>query len=364
MKKLRVGVLFGGRSGEHEVSLLSAKEVLAAIDPTKYEVVPIAVSKTGAWLLCEPDTLHQLEHHSSTVTLLPEPIHQALMSMNKDATTVAFNKPLDVIFPLIHGTYGEDGCVQGLLELANIPYVGAGVLGSAVGMDKITMKMIFQTGGLPITPYTWVWRSQWESNPDLIKKEIESKLTYPLFVKPANLGSSVGISKVKTPDELSQAMDIAASFDRKIIIEQGIEDAREFEVALLGNEDPLASTAGEIIPANEFYDYAAKYLDDRSTTKIPAEASQAVIKQLQDYAIAAFKLVGCEGLARVDFLVRKSDMAIFVSEINTLPGFTQISMYPKLWAEKGISYPQLIDTLIELALKRHQDRLRNKTSFT
>ena|SRR3990167_3977190 len=364
MKKLRVGVLFGGRSGEHEISLMSAKEVLGALDPNKYEAIPIAVTKTGSWILSSPDALTKLADSSPTFSLLPEPMHQALLPLENKVITQNPTKlqPIDVIFPLIHGTYGEDGCVQGLLELANIPYVGSGVLGSALGMDKVIMKTVFRQGGLAIPDFIWCWRSQWQNNPDVIKKEIDTKLHYPIFVKPANLGSSVGISKVKSPDQLKAAMDLAAKYDRKIIIEAGIDGAREIEIAILGNQQPKASIAGEIFSANEFYDYDAKYLNDRSYTQIPADLPGSIVSKLQTLAIQAFQLINCEGLARVDFLMRKSDSAIFISEINTLPGFTQISMYPKLWEASGISYSNLIDKLIELALERHQDILKNSTS--
>jgi len=394
-KKLRVGVLFGGRSGEHEVSLLSAASVLKAIDRTKYDVVPIGISKEGHWLtsresqkLLNGDGVAGNPRHlragdpentpgaavlakGDAVIVPPEPQgqHHSLIPFESGAperrpTHQAID--VDVIFPVLHGTFGEDGTIQGLLELAGIPYVGAGVLGSAAGMDKDVMKRLFAAAGLPIVKHVTVLRSQWEKEPKRVTKEVEAKLKYPVFVKPANLGSSVGISKAHDRKELAPAMDLAASYDRKIIIEQGVggkkKKAREIECSVLGNDEPQASVAGEIVPIKEFYDYAAKYLDEGSELLIPAKLSKKQTKEVQEMAIAAFKAVDCSGLARVDFLLDPTSEKLYLNEINTMPGFTAISMYPKLWAASGLEYPKLIDRLLELAMERHEDKSKNTYS--
>jgi len=394
-RKLRIGVLFGGRSGEHEVSLLSAASVLNAIDRSKYDVVPIAISKEGRWLtsgesqkLLSGDGAQDNPRHlragdpestpgaallarGDSVIVPPEPggQHHSLIPFESGAASE--HRPahqaidVDVIFPVLHGTFGEDGTIQGLLELAGIPYVGAGVLGSAAGMDKDVMKRLFAASGLPIVKHVTVLRSQWDKEPKKATKQIESKLRYPVFVKPANLGSSVGISKAHNRKELGPAMDLAAGFDRKIIIEQGVggkKKAREIECSVLGNDDPKASVAGEIVPVKEFYDYAAKYLDEGSELLIPAKLSKKLAKRVQDMAIAAFKAVDCAGLARVDFLLDPASEKLYLNEINTMPGFTAISMYPKLWAASGLEYPKLIDRLIELALERHAEKSKNTYS--
>jgi D-alanine-D-alanine ligase len=397
MAKLRVGILFGGRSGEHEVSLLSAASVLNAIDKTKYEVVPIGITKDGRWLTAEhAERLLRGEKHASlhptvekhlragdpdwtpgaavlatgeSVVVPPEPArHDAgLAPFQTDATLRraadrAIN--VDVIFPVLHGTFGEDGTIQGLLELADIAYVGAGVLGSAAGMDKDIMKSLFRAAGLPIVKHVTVLRSQFESEPKKVRKLVESKLKYPVFVKPANLGSSVGITKAHDAKELGPAIAEAAKFDRKIVIEEGVggkkNRAREIECAVLGNDDPKASIAGEIIPCKEFYDYDAKYLVEGSEGIIPAKITKAEMKTVQRLAVAAFQAVDCTGLARVDFLMEPKSRKIFVNEINTMPGFTAISMYPKLWAASCVSYPELIDRLIQLSSERHEDKKRNQ----
>ncbi len=389
--KMRVGVLFGGRSGEHEVSLLSAASVLNAIDRSKYEVVPIGISKEGRWLMSsESERLLKGEHKTGnprhlragdpastpgaavlargdSVLVPPEPgsEHHSLIPFESAGHTPARAIDVDVIFPVLHGTFGEDGTIQGLLELAGIPYVGAGVLGSAAGMDKDVMKRLFTAAGLPIVKHVTVLRAQWEKEPRKVKKLIEAKLKYPLFVKPANLGSSVGISKAHDAKELAPAMDLAASYDRKIIVEQGAgkkKKAREIECSVLGNDNPLASVPGEIVPMKEFYDYAAKYLDEGSELVIPAKLPKKMTKQVQEMAIAAFQAVDCAGLARVDFLLDPDNNKLYVNEINTMPGFTAISMYPKLWAASGLEYPKLIDRLIELALERHQEKSRTSYS--
>jgi D-alanine-D-alanine ligase len=396
IKKIRVGILFGGRSGEHEVSLLSAASVLNAIDKTKYEVVPIGITKDGRWLTAEhaerllrgdadegahtPQTSLRAGDPEATlgaavlatgesVLVPPEPSRRGvgLSPFQTDAnlrraSDRAIN--VDVIFPVLHGTFGEDGTIQGLLELADLAYVGAGVLGSSAGMDKDVMKSLFRAAGLPIVRHVTVLRSQFEREPKKVQKLVESKLKYPVFVKPANLGSSVGISKAHDRKELGPAIAEAAKFDRKIVIEEGVggkkNKAREIECAVLGNDDPKASIAGEIIPCKEFYDYDAKYLVEGSEPVIPAKLSKSEMKIVQKLAIAAFQAVDCTGLARVDFLMDPKSRKMFVNEINTMPGFTAISMYPKLWDATGVSYPELIDRLIQLGIERHEDKKRNQ----
>ena len=392
-KKLRVGILFGGRSGEHEISLLSAASVFNAIDNNKYEVVPIGITKEGRWVGAE-DAERLLEgkqlearplragdpqatsaaavlQNGESVVVPPEP-HTSGIGLTPFQTDSPARRTsdrainVDVIFPVLHGTFGEDGTIQGLLELADIPYVGAGVLGSAAGMDKDIMKALFRVAGLPIVKHVSLLRSNWESNPKKIQKLVESKLKYPLFVKPANLGSSVGISKAHDRKELGPAIEEAAKFDRKIVIEQGVggnkQKAREIECAVLGNDKPEASVPGEIVPIKEFYDYAAKYLDEGSDLIIPAKLTKAETKKIQQLAIAAFQAVDCSGLARVDFLMDPKTRKIYLNEINTMPGFTAISMYPKMWAASGLKYPDLIERLIQLGVERHEDKKRNQYS--
>jgi D-alanine-D-alanine ligase len=380
-KKLRIGILFGGRSGEHEVSLLSAASILKAIDQTKYEVIPIGITKQGQWLTStdaqhllagdtKPAPIRKKRAAAKSVALRASAGHEALAQQNGSLA-----QSLDVIFPVLHGTFGEDGTIQGLFELADIAYVGSGVLGSATGMDKTAMKQLFAAAGLPQTPHVNLLRSEWKADTKRCIKRIEKKLTYPVFVKPANLGSSVGISKVHDRSELAAAMDLAASFDRKLIIEQGVggpgAKPRELEVAVLGNDSPEASVVGEIVPGAEFYDYNAKYHSDASVPIIPAQLSKSESKQIREMAIAAFRACDCAGLARVDFLMepatknkkgRESKARIYLNEINTMPGFTSISMYPKLWEASGLPYKQLIDRLISLAAERHQEK--QQTTFT
>jgi D-alanine-D-alanine ligase len=394
MNKLRVGVLFGGRSGEHEVSLLSAASVLNAIDKDKYEVVPIGITKDGRWLTAEhaenlltgklvieprhlragdPDLTQPAAvlARGEAVVVPPEPVHrqsglvpfQTDSGLMRRASDRAIN--VDVIFPVLHGTFGEDGTIQGLLELADIPYVGAGVLGSAAGMDKDIMKSLFIAAGIPIVKHVTVLRSAWQKDPKKVEKLV-AKLKYPVFVKPANLGSSVGISKAHNRKELGPAMEEAAKFDRKIVIEQAVggnqDKAREIECSVLGNDEPVASIPGEIVPVKEFYDYDAKYLDEGSQLIIPAKLGKAQIKKVQELAIQAFKAVDCSGLARVDFLMDPKSSKIYLNEINTMPGFTAISMYPKLWAASGLEYSDLIDRLIQLGIERHEDKKKNQYS--
>ena len=362
-KKIRVGVIFGGKSGEHEVSLTSAKNVIAAMDKEKYEVVPVGITKAGDWI-SGPEVMAQLTATASMPPQLAAQTAANRVSFSGDslAPQGAGVGQLDVIFPVLHGPLGEDGTIQGLLELANLPYVGCGVTGSATAMDKAIAKDLFRANGLPIVPHQVVLRRAWQANRAQVIARLEAELSYPMFAKPANLGSSVGISKADHAAELQAGLDEAARFDRKLIVEAGIE-AREIEVSVLGNDDPEASVPGEVIPSREFYSYAAKYIDDDSRLLIPAPLTTAQMEQIQEMAIAAFKSLDCAGLARVDFLMDKQTEAIYLNEVNTMPGFTAISMYPKLWTASGLPYPKLIDRLIELALERFEDKQQSDTSF-
>jgi D-alanine-D-alanine ligase len=357
VKKLRVGIIFGGRSGEHEVSVTSAASIFKHIDREKYEAVPILIEKTGAWNF--PD-------EPPTATSAAEVIQQARAAGQRGGGAASADPAfsslnLDVVFPVLHGPYGEDGTVQGLLELANIAYVGAGVLASAAGMDKVAMKMLFASRGLPVCAWHGFVRSEWERDRAAVLARLAG-LGLPVFVKPANLGSSVGISKVKTPGELVPAIETALGYDRKVIVEAAVPKAREIECAVLGNDDPETSLPGEILPAREFYDYEAKYLDEGSKTVIPANLPPDVVANVQRLAIECFKAVDAAGLARVDFLMAGDSGEIFANEINTMPGFTTISMYSKMWEATGLAYTSLVDRLIQLALERHQEKQRLKTS--
>jgi D-alanine-D-alanine ligase len=362
--RIRVGIIFGGRSVEHEVSLVSAASVINALDKEKYEVVPIGIAPTGKWmssgealrLLMEKKSIENEPEH----LLVPDPRKQSLVILGERGST---GKPLDVIFPLIHGTYGEDGSLQGLLELADIPYVGAGVLGSAVGMDKVIQKKILQQAGIPVSPGIWFIYELYKTQQNKIIKEIERKLKYPHFIKPANSGSSIGISKACSRKELLVSIEQAAQFDRKILVEQGMKNAHEIECSVLGNDDPAASVLGEIVPSNDFYDYDAKYVDGKTTEIIPAKLPKPLAKKIQTYALNAFQVLDCAGMARVDFLVNRKTNRLVLNEINTLPGFTSISMYPKLWQASGLSYSALLDKLIQLALSRHQAKKKLRTTY-
>jgi D-alanine-D-alanine ligase len=355
--KLRVGVIFGGRSGEHEVSIASAASIFKYLDRDRYEAVPIRIEKDGRWALTgkAPTAI-------SAAEVLQQSRSEALQTI--EPTAAVSPSGVDVVFPVLHGTYGEDGTVQGLLELANVPYVGCGVLASAVGMDKSVMKKLFADRGLPVGPYTVALRHEWQREADGITTRVREELAYPVFVKPANLGSSVGISKAKSDADFKKAMELALQFDRKVVIEAAVPNAREIECAVLGNDEPDASLPGEVIPSREFYDYEAKYIDAASKTLIPATLSDSQTADIRRMSIEAFKAVDGSGMARVDFLLARDTAQIFVNEVNTIPGFTTISMYPKMWEATGLAYPQLLDRLIQLAIERHSEKQRLRTSVT
>jgi len=383
VKKLRVGVIYGGRSGEHEVSVASAASVIKHLDRTRYEPVPVRIEKDGRWTLVDRaptassaaeviEQARQAAPRSSRARretlMVPHESDDTLLTIDRltgaeadQGQAVVTGLGLDVIFPVLHGPYGEDGTVQGLLELASVAYVGPGVLASAAGMDKAVMKVLFAARGLPQVPYVVLRRREWEADREAAAARVLG-LGLPLFVKPANLGSSVGISKVKRAPELAEAIDLALEFDDKLVIEAGVPEAREIECAVLGNDEPAASIPGEIIPSREFYDYEAKYLDAGSRTEIPATLTQAQIAEVQRLSLEAFEAIGAEGLSRVDFLIARDTGAVYLNEINTMPGFTTISMYAQLWEASGVSYTALVDRLITLALARHAAKQRLRTS--
>jgi D-alanine-D-alanine ligase len=349
----RIVVLFGGRSAEHEISVASARSVTGALDPERYEVVLIGIDKAGAWHLlpalpaaADPTGLPGVDDQGPGVALAERPGERALV------TEDGGRREVDVVFPVLHGPFGEDGSIQGLLEVAGVPYVGAGVLGSALGMDKAVQKILFAAAGLPVVPHEVVLEREWTEDPEAVEARVAG-LGLPVFVKPASLGSSVGISKVRTLEELPAAMRDALAYDRKVVVEAGVEGAREIECAVLGNDEPVASVPGEIVPGAEWYDYRAKYLEEGTDLHIPADLPAEVAHRVQRMAVAAFHAVGCAGMARVDFFYRAPD-ELLVNEINTIPGFTRISMYPKLWEASGLSYPELVDRLVELALERSE----------
>ena len=364
--RIRLALLYGGRSGEHDVSIASATSVMQAIDKDKYDVLPVYLTPEGRWLPgVEPARLTAGAHPTASVALFSsDPQQPGLLPLSSaPAVRPEQAQAVDVVFPLLHGTYGEDGTVQGLLELANVPYVGSGVLGSAAGMDKDVMKTLFAAAGLPVVPHLLVRRREWEQQPAVVRDRVLQTLPLPVFVKPANLGSSVGISKVSDAAGLSEALDLACRYDRRVLVEQGL-DCREFECSVLGNDEPQASVIGEIVPSREFYDYQAKYSDDEtSELRIPADIDAALAGTLRAMAVTAFQAVDAAGLARVDFFLATRTGKPYVNEINTLPGFTTISMYPKLWEAGGVSYAQLIDNLVRLAIERHQDRQRSLTVY-
>ena len=374
-KKLRVGVIFGGRSGEHEVSVRSARAIIEAIDQKKFEVVPIAIGKDGKWLgpsqstQLLPTAVHRLLRSKpgddpGDVALLGDPSHKGLISLRPQASSAVAEK-LDVVFPALHGPFGEDGTLQGLLEMADIPYVGCGVLASSCGMDKVTMKSLFVQAGLPICKHIWFLRSQWRSNPEKILRNVKGNLGLPCFVKPANLGSSVGVSRATDKKTLSEAIDLAAEYDRKIIVEEEVV-GREIECAILGNDEPQASLPGEYVIYEEsarFLDYTEKYASTgRVSFVVPAPLSKPITARIQRMAIQAFQAVDGAGLARVDFFLQQKGGELVINELNTLPGLTEVSGYPKMWEASGLSFTQLLEKLIELAFERHREKALTKTT--
>jgi D-alanine-D-alanine ligase len=363
-KKLRVGVLFGGRSGEHEVSLASAASVIRGLDPNRYEPIPIGITKEGQWRVgasAQQMLPKEIVRGGQPVALTADPSDVSLISLGGNGShSGGASQKLDVVFPVMHGTYGEDGTIQGLLDLAGLPFVGAGVLGSAVGMDKDVAKKLLQAAKIPVVPWVTVHRYEWEKNPKQVQKTIESKFKYPVFVKPAALGSSVGMTKVHSRAELAPALNLASEFAMKILVEKSVA-AREIEVSVLGNNDPKASIPGEIVPHREFYDYTAKYLEDGTQLLIPAKLKTAQIKTIQKLAVQAFRALELSGMARVDFFLEKrAGGKLFLNEVNTIPGFTSISMYPKLWEASGIPFRELLDKLIGFALEIHSEKARTK----
>lgn len=374
-KKLRVGVVFGGRSGEHEVSVRSAQTVIEALGQDKYEAIPIAITKTGKWLSPAdssnllPGEIKQLlprgivKGESRDVAIIGDPSHQGLIALGAESFRA---QPLDVVFPVLHGTYGEDGTLQGLLEMAGVPYVGCGVLASSCGMDKVTMKALFHEAGLPICNYTWFLRSEWDRDADAVLRRVARRIGFPCFVKPANLGSSVGISRATNRSSLQSAIELAARYDRKIIVEEGL-DAREIECAVMGNDEPEASLPGEYVvhdPAASFLDYTEKYSSTGHVDfVVPAPLTKAQTRRIRQMATLAFKVMDGSGLARVDFFLRRDTGKLLLNELNTLPGLTDVSGYPKMWKATGLSFPEVIDRLIELALERHREKERTVTSI-
>jgi D-alanine-D-alanine ligase len=361
-KRLRIGILFGGRSGEHEVSLASAASVIRALDPEKYEAVPIGITKDGRWLVGTKaqKLLGDVLKSGNRVLLPADPSAASLVPLGAGAGQPSVS--IDVMFPVLHGTFGEDGTVQGLIELAGLPYVGAGVLASAVGMDKDVQKRLFEQAGLPVVPFLAFRRSEWERNRAAVTDAITKKFKFPVFVKPAAAGSSVGMTRVTAADGIAAAMDFAGQFGMKIIVERGV-NAREIEVSVLGNDEIKASIPGEIVPHREFYDYKAKYLEQGTQLVIPAELTEKQVKTFQEMAVASFRAIDGTGMARCDFFLERKTGKIFVNELNTIPGFTAISMYPKLWEASGLSYSKLIDQLITLAIELHRDKARTKYSI-
>jgi D-alanine-D-alanine ligase len=373
-RRLRVGVLFGGRSGEHQVSLQSARAVMDALREAGHEVVPIGITPEGRWLVGGDPLQALLSGERSSeraVSMLPQPGASGLVPIRDDGEfqvePYTGGAPpmgaLDVLFPVLHGTYGEDGTVQGLFDLAAVPYAGAGVLGSALGMDKVLQKTLWRGLGLPVADFLGVARREFERDPDTVVGRIETTFGYPVFVKPANLGSSVGVSKASSREQLHQGLQTAARYDTKLLVERGV-DARELEVGILGNDDPKASIVGEILPGAEFYDYRAKYLDSGSRAMIPADIPPSVAAEVQSLAVRAFQAVDASGLARVDFFLERGTGQLYLNEINTMPGFTEISMYPKLWEASGVSFAELVSQVAELGLERFEDRSRNRTDYS
>ena len=355
----RVAVIFGGRSGEHIVSLRSASSIMEAIDKDKYEIVPVGITRQGLWISGPDAWLSLWENRppgkASATVLVTDPTRPGLLIKRPDLTNDWRFETIDLAFPVLHGPYGEDGTVQGLFELAGLPYVGSGVLASSTGMDKAVMKTLFREAGLPVTPYLVVYRAEWLSRQERWLDQVEKEIKYPAFVKPSNLGSSVGISKAYNPEELIAAVEEALLYDHKILIEQHVE-GREIECGVIGNREASASSPGEVIPCNDFYDYRAKYIDDRSGLIVPVELGSELESIIKGYAVRAFHAIEADGLARVDFFLRSSDQRVILNEINTMPGFTSISMYPKMFEASGLKYRALVDRLLDLAIERHLKR--------
>jgi D-alanine-D-alanine ligase len=381
MSKLKIAVLFGGRSGEHEVSLASAQSVMSALDPDKYEIIPVGITREGAWIV-GADPMRALEEEDFARTrpaaMFADPSERGLWASRRESEGAELSERssderrlsalsrVDVVFPVLHGTFGEDGTVQGLLELAGVPYVGAGVLCSALAMDKIAFKDVITAHNLPTPDYVWMTRRAWEAEPDAWLDRIEARLGFPVFTKPANLGSSVGISKCPDRESLRRGVDEAAQYDRRMLVEWAVPAAREIEVSVLGNEEPSASIPGEVVPSREFYDYAAKYLDtgeNASGLLIPAPLDEGTTEAVQSLAIETYRAIDGAGMARVDFLVNGDNDDLYVNEVNTIPGFTSISMYPKLWDASGVPYGRLLDWLVDLALDRHQENSRSERIY-
>jgi D-alanine-D-alanine ligase len=367
-KRIRVGVVFGGRSGEHEVSLRSARSIIDALDPEKYDVVPIGITRQGHWLR-SGDPMAALtagDASGEATAILADPSQRGLVTyrvgqLDHGGAPAEVAETIDVVFPVLHGTYGEDGTIQGLLEMANVPYVGAGVLGSALGMDKDVQKRLLRAAGLPVVDWVAFTEREWRRRREQLAADVELKLGHPCFVKPANLGSSVGITKVKHEGELDAAVEAAAGYDRKVVVEAAAPTPREVECSVLGNDDPIASVPGEIVPDREWYDYDAKYSNSQTQLIIPAQVPPAAAEEVRRLAVAAFRALECESMARVDFFVDQDAERFWINEINTIPGFTSISMYPKLWEASGIPYRELVDRLIQLAVERHEQKNRLRT---
>jgi len=363
--KLHVAVLFGGRSGEHEVSLMSARSVLSVLDPAKYEVTQVGITHEGTWLTGD-DVLGKFEDNKTDgllpVVFSPDPSEKGIYILEGFSGLKKW-ADIDVYFPVLHGTFGEDGTIQGLFELADVAYVGAGVVGSAVGMDKGVFKDVMVANNIPVVDMMIVMRAEIEKDMSSVIEKAERISEYPFFTKPANLGSSVGVTKCNSRSDLQEGLMEAASFDRRVLIQKGVKNVREIEVSVLGNDDPVASIPGEILPSREFYSYESKYIDGTSEYAIPAPLPDETTEQIRDYAVRAYKAVDCAGMARVDFFVEKDTNKVYLNELNTIPGFTKISMYPKLWEASGLSYAKLVDRLIELAMERKADRDRTSHTF-
>jgi D-alanine-D-alanine ligase len=372
--KIRIGVIYGGRSGEHEVSVRSARAVIEAVDTEKYEIIPVAITKDGHWLspgksasLLPESAQLKLSNYAggdeASAALVVDPSRGGLLRQEEAG---AGDQRLDVVFPVLHGTYGEDGTIQGLLEMAGIPYVGCGVLASSTGMDKVAMKTLFRHAGLPVCKYEWFLRRDWERKPSEVRERVEQSIGYPCFVKPANLGSSVGVSRADDEESLVKAVNLAARYDRKIIVEEGL-DAREIECAVMGNDDPEASLPGEYVVHDEqakFLDYTEKYSSTGHVEfVVPAPIPKRLSRRIQELAVRAFKAVDGAGFARVDFFLRRDNNKLLVNELNTIPGLTEVSGFPKMWDASGVPFPQVIDRLVELAFERHAEKSRNATSL-